>query len=141
MEPGLTITIVDPDDDYLGIEIQASNDRFAGSTWIYAGLKELSEFTDQIAGFPANAQDERTYVFGDHDPKSAGGYCSLRFRCLDQAGHPAIEIDIEDDDQRYTTAIAHLSFRVEAAAIDQFSKALRHIESHRSGEAVLSSSD
>ena len=42
MDPGLTVTALDPDEDYLGIEVSASNDRFAGSAWIYAGLKELS---------------------------------------------------------------------------------------------------
>jgi hypothetical protein len=57
MLPGLTIKVVDPDDDYLGIEICASSDRFAGSAQIYAGLQELSELAARIAGFPSNPND------------------------------------------------------------------------------------
>jgi hypothetical protein len=44
MERGLTITALGPDEDYLGIELVASNERFAGSAYIYAGVDELSEF-------------------------------------------------------------------------------------------------
>jgi hypothetical protein len=52
MTRGLTIRAVDPDEDYLGIEVSASNERFAGSTWIYAGVEELSELAAQMEGFP-----------------------------------------------------------------------------------------
>ena len=38
MAPGILITVVDPDEDYVGITIQADNGRFSGSTLIYAGL-------------------------------------------------------------------------------------------------------
>jgi hypothetical protein len=73
MTEGLRIRIVDPDDDYLGIEIQVSNGRFAGSTRIFAGLQELTEFSAKIAGFPANPDDERIYEFGSREPQTAEG--------------------------------------------------------------------
>jgi hypothetical protein len=38
------------------------------------------------------------------------------------------------------TAVARLSFRVEAAAVDQFVNALREVEKARSGEANLPAS-
>lgn len=53
MTAGLTVRIVGQDDDYLGIEIQASNGRFVGSVRICAWLRELSDFAARIAGFPA----------------------------------------------------------------------------------------
>jgi hypothetical protein len=87
MQHGLTIAIVDVDPDYLGSEIHASNDRFAGTTWIYAGLTELGEFAAQVAVFPSNTQDERNYEFGTPDPGIAGGYCKLSFQCIDRARH------------------------------------------------------
>ena len=136
---GLTIKIVDPDDDYLGIEIHASNDRFAGSARIYAGLTDLSEFAGHIAGFPANARDERTYGFGSREPGVAGGYSGLRFHCLDQSAHAAVELALEDDDRRYGSGTAQLTIRIEAAAIDRFVEALRELEHARSGEAELPS--
>jgi len=134
---GLTIRVVDTDDDYLGIEIYASNDRFAGSAQIYAGLEELSEFAARLAGFPSNSDDARVYEFGSRDPSVAGGYAGLRFYCLDRAGHAIVEIGIEEDHGRDGRAMAHLSFRIEAAAIDRFASALREIQHAHTGEAVL----
>src|SRR5208337_3311633 len=116
MASGLIIKVVDPDDDYLGIEIRASNDRFAGSTRIYAGLEELSEFAACIAGLPSNAHDERAYEFGSRDPSIAGGYCSLRFHSVDRSGLAVVEVDIGGDDKQHAMETAHLSFRVEPAA-------------------------
>jgi hypothetical protein len=139
MASGLKIRIVETDADCLGIEIQASSDRFAGSAWVYAGLKELSELAAELAGFPASADDERTHEFGSREPSRAGGYVSLRFRCLDAAGHASIDISIEDDDQRFDAESARLSVPVQAAAIDRFTQALRTIESARSGEAQIPS--
>jgi hypothetical protein len=134
---GLRIKVVDPDDDYLGIEIQAANKRFAGTARIYAGRDELSEFANQISGFPANIQDERTYEFGSPDPSMAGGYCKLRFQCVDQAGHVLIAIVVEDDDGRNPPGKAELNFGAEPAEIDRFVERLREVELERSGEAVL----
>lgn len=141
MASGLTIRIVETDADYLGLEIHASNHRFAGSAWVYAGVRELSEFAAELAGFPASAHDERTHEFGSREPSHAGGYVSLRFHCLDAPGHASINIAIEDDDQRFDAESARLSVRVEAAAIDRFTEALREVERARSGEALLPSAD
>jgi len=141
MAAGLTIRIVETDADYLGLEIHASSNRFSGSTWVYAGLDGLSEFAGALAGFPSSAHDERVYEFGSPKPSQAGGYARLRFHCLDAAGHASIEIALEDDDQRFDAGSAGLSVRIEAAAIDQFTEALREIESARCGEALLPSAD
>jgi hypothetical protein len=118
MQRGLTITIVDVDPDYLGIDIRASNDRFGGSARIYAGLTELSEFATRIAGFPTNSVDERNYEFGSRDRGFAGGYCRLRFRCVDSVGHARVEVALEDDDQRHELASAEFGFPVSAADVD-----------------------
>jgi hypothetical protein len=138
MEIGLTIEIVDPDDDYLGIEIRAANDRFAGSARIYAGLDELSDFATQLAGFPTSGQDGRVYEFGSRDPSAAGGYSKLRFHCVDQAGHAAVDIDVEDDNRGDPPGSVRLSIPVEAAGIDRFITRLREIERDRAGKAALS---
>jgi hypothetical protein len=128
MVAGLTIRIVELDVDYLGIEIRAANNRFAGSTRIYARLNDLSDFAAQIDGFPASAQDERTYEFGSRDSTTAGGYGRLHFRCLDKAGHPAIYIFFVDDERYRPPGSVHLSFRIGAAEIDRFIRRLREIE-------------
>jgi len=137
MEAGLKITVVDPDDDYLGIEIRAWNDRFAGTTRIFAGLEDLSELAAQIAGFPARIPDERTFQFGTRDPHYAGGYCGLCFRTVDSVGHAVVEIDVQDDDQLYSPGISKFSIPVEAAAVDRFVIGLRTVQAARSGETGL----
>ena len=137
MQRGLTIAVVDVDPDYLGVEICASNNRFAGSTRIYAGLSELSEFADRIAGFPSNPQDERNYEFGTRNPGFAGGYCSLHLHCIDGAGHAILDIAFEDDDRLHETAVAKFSFCTLAADIDRFVVRLRKLEQEQSGDASL----
>ena len=136
---GLRIKVVDPDDDHLAsaISIQAANKWVAGTARIYAPLDELSKFANQIRGFPANIQDERAYEFGSPDPSTAGGYCKLRFQCVDRAGHVAIAIVIEDDGDWYSPGKVELNFRAEPAEIDRFIERLRDIELEQSGEAVL----
>lgn len=134
---GLRIKIVDPDDDYLGVDIQAANSRCAGSARIYAGLQQLTEFANQIRGFPASVQDERAYEFGSRDRSIAGGYCKLHLRCVDHIGHPVVEIMIEDDERLYLSGHAGLTIEVEAAGIDRFVEMLFEIEREKSGEALL----
>ena len=133
----LTIKVVERDDDYLGIDIRAVTDRFAGSARIYAGLDELTEFADHIAGFPRTVDDERTYEFGSRDAGVAGGFCSLRFHCTDGSGHARVDAVIEDDAGFYEFGSASFSFQVFAHGIDQFASTLRKINNEKSGEASL----
>jgi hypothetical protein len=123
--------------DYLGIEIHASTDRFAASTWIYAGVDELSEFAGKIDGFPSRYEDQRMHEFGSRDPSFAGGFCGISLRCLGRRGHVAVYIDIQDDGSRYAPAQAQFSFTTEPAAIDRFVQRLREIERERFGSASV----
>ena len=96
MQRGLTIAALDPDVDYLGIEVAASNERFAGSAWIYAGVYELSELAAKLEGFPRSYEDRRTHEFGTRDPAVAGGFLSISLRCLDRAGHLAVRYSLKN---------------------------------------------
>ncbi len=137
MTQGLRIVVTDPDEDYLGIEILASSDRFSGATRIYAGLHELTTFADAISGFPTSAQDQRTYVFGTKDKGFAGGFCALRFFCWDLAGHAAVNVEFEEDDAWYPEASARFTIPVLPADIDEFIRQLRLADEAQSGEARL----
>jgi len=136
-KPGLIIRIVDRDPDYLRIEIQASSHRFSGSARIYAGLTDLSEFANEIAGFPLNLQDRRTFEFGSPDPGLAGGYCAVSFYCIDRAGHARVDVVIEDDNRREKVESAKFGFPVLAADVDRFTFELRQLEQDQRAEAVL----
>jgi hypothetical protein len=135
----LKINVIDPDPDYLGIEISASSARFCGATRIYAGLDQLTEFTQVIGGFPTSPEDERWYEFGTKDEGFAGGYCALRFFCRDRAGHAAVDIEIEDDGAFYSVGSARFTIPVLPAEIDEFVKNLKLVEQAQSGEARLES--
>jgi hypothetical protein len=133
--------VLDPDDDYLGIEIRAASGRFAGTAYIYAGLDELSSFASAIAEFPRTPADERRHEFGSSDAKVAGGYVRICLRCVDGAGHALLEIVVEGDDRLYTPGSAAFSFPVWAADLDRFVERLRVIERARKGEAALPATD
>jgi hypothetical protein len=131
MIPGLTITAVDVDDDYLGLDIAAASERFAGSARIFAGYHELSEFAKAITGFPARPDDKRTFEFGIRDAgrkKCAGGFVRLEFRCTDGAGHPELHVAVEDDAQYHAEAASSFAFPIEAAEVDRFVAALQDLE-------------
>jgi hypothetical protein len=137
---GLKICILHADDDYLGVEIRAGNERYAGTTYVAAGFDELGALADLITGFPAHAQDERSYQFGSREPNVVGGWCRLRFRTSDLAGRAVVEVTIEDDDQLHPKASAALSLPIEAASLDRFIAGLRRISSDRRGEVALGKS-
>ncbi len=137
LSPGLTITVIDPDEDYLGIEIQVCSNRYAGSARIYASLDELADVAAALAGFPADRTDSRAHTFGSQDPKVAGGYCRLSFRCSDGAGHVCVQVAIQDDPVWHLPASASLTFYTEPAAIDEFVQSLRRAHASCAGAAVL----
>jgi hypothetical protein len=126
----------DPDEVYLGIEIHAANDGFAGTAQIFAALDELLAFAGTIAGFPSGYEDRREYEFGSRDARSAGGFCSFAFRCLDQRGHIAVDVSLEDN-TAVGRGMAQFSLETEPAAIDRFTESLRAVEKERHGSAVL----
>ena len=137
MEPSLRISVVDPDEDYLGIEVAAASTRFAGTTRIYAGLDELSTLASRIERFPTAVHDERQYEFGSTEPGVAGGFARLRLFCVDGVGHAAIEVTLEDDTSWHDAAFAKFSFHIAAGDLDRFVARLRDIEQQRYGEAIL----
>lgn len=132
----VTIQVVDRDDDYLGLDIHASSERFAGSARVYAGLDDLTELADRISGFPQSATDERRYEFGSQETNVAGGYCLLRFICSDGAGHAKLEVVLKDD-ARNEHGSASFGFQVFATEIDRFVLMLRALDERRVPEAIL----
>lgn len=136
MDEGLWIEVVDPDGDYLGIEIRASNGRFAGYAWIYSRLEELSDFALYVEGFPSGYEDQRAFEFGSQNPSMAGGYCSLKFRCLDRTGHFLVDVFL-DGKRNTAPESARFSFKAEPAALDRFVERLRVVQRERVGTATL----
>ena len=136
MRPGLTIVIADPDDDYLGLEINARNQRFAGSTRIYGSHRELANFADAIEGFPVSSNDSRHYTFGHFDSAFAGGGVEAHFSCLDGSGRCSLRLRFMDAVARFGVGTAEFSFVFEPASLDRFLRALRSLSIDHIGDAA-----
>lgn len=135
MTAGLTISLLEREYDLLDVEFRASSERFSATIRIYVGPEELKSFAAVIAGFPVNLADKRQYEFGRRGRPYAGGYCD--FRCTDNKGHVAVDVDIENDWLRFETGLAKFGIRFEAAGLDRFVKRLHEIDQEHSGSATL----
>lgn len=139
----LKIGIIETEDPYyLVIEITAASERFSGSTIVKVGVEDqLTEFANEIAGFPTSPHDNRSYEFGSSDPFNVKGYCKLRFYCIDPGGHAKVDLEFVDDGAIYPKpfkeASAKFSILIEASDIDRFVNHLRSIVKTQSGEAYL----
>jgi len=139
MDSGIRLRITDRDPDYYGVELRAWNGRFAATTFLFAGLRQLSELAAVIDSYRSGTGIVASYVIGTRDPGFAGGCCELRLDA-DAVGHVTLDVDIDDDDQRFTAGHARLSLGTEFAPLDRFAQALRDLEGGRCGEAYLEAS-
>ena len=127
---GLTIRLLWSDNEALGVELRASNEKFAATTDLISTTMELRTFAACIAGFPARLGDERPFVSKD-------GYCGLRFRTIGTAGRAVVDVALEANQLDFSTAKAKAEFSipVEPAAIDRFVAALHAMAEGRADEA------
>ena len=139
MRSGIRLQIVDRDPDYHGVELRAWTARFAATTFLFVGLRQLSELARVIDGYRPGAGVEASYVIGTREPGFAGGYCELSLRA-DAAGHVTLNVDIDDDRQRFSDGHGRFSLRTEAAPLDRFAQGLRDLEGGRCVEAYLEAS-
>lgn len=137
MSSGLRILLDDFDESYLGITIHARNERYSGTTYIYAEPNDLTKLAEKISNFPTSGSDEKIYELGSLDPKRAGGYCRVRFYTLDSQGHIALEIQMNDDDSYYKEANAKFHFSLFPVNIDLFIQELNAMQAKGFGEANL----
>jgi hypothetical protein len=134
----LAVKVVDPDGDYIGIDVRVSNDRYAGTVFVYAGLDEPVAIAEALAGFPACVGEERSVYLGSRDEKIAGGYCHLHFASTGSVGYVKLTATLEDDRKRHRGEKATLSIDgLTPSDIDRFVEDLRRVGRERRGEAVL----
>ena len=87
------------DADVVEVGIAAWNGAFAGATDVYVAIGGLREVAEKLEGFPRSPADEREVIFGRFGPEWAGGAVSMRFYCVDAAGHAYVESRMESDVQ------------------------------------------
>ncbi len=79
----LELQIVWKDDDMFQLKVTASNERYSGTTEVYDTTESLYSFAQTLIGFP-NGQQE---LFHEAGMKDGYAYFSMRFYCIDNAGH------------------------------------------------------
>lgn len=127
------------DVDVVELKASAWNGSFGGSTCLWVAQGELDDAANQLAGFPVSLADRREVTFGAFGPKFAGGAITLKFACIDGAGHCQVNVSMESDYDRrdiWAERVEMLS-AFEPAALDQFVKEMRELNSSLAGSAVL----
>jgi hypothetical protein len=142
MDAGITIEVVDVDPDYLGLSVRVWNDRYCGSTYIFAAPGQLAAFAEAIAGFPRTLMDDRFFELGRlRGLRFAGGYCRFDLQYRAPAEGAWCRVLIQDEVQRFGDATATLTLPIEAAGVDRLASSLRAVEQARAGTAVYRLSD
>jgi hypothetical protein len=135
MEVGIEFQLIWHDNDVLNLRVSAWNGDFGGVAEIYEGVGDLHVAASNLRGFPNNPSDRREIVF---DRKCAAAGVSMRFHCVNGAGHAYVEASVDSNYQRGgTIQTVVLAMPVEAAAVDIFVRELARLESDRSGTAFL----
>jgi hypothetical protein len=138
MQTGVQFHVIYQDDDLIQLRVSAWNGEFGGLAEIYAGIGALAEAAAKLRGFPNKPSDTREVIFGNFDRKFAGGGLSMRFHCIDGAGHSYVEASIDSNcSAGGTVQTAVLAMRVEATAVDIFVQELQRVEATRTGTALL----
>lgn len=135
---GFRLEVIYADVDIIEIRVSAWNGSFGGATDLYVAVDGLSKIATKLGGFPKNPADVREFTLGAFEREFAGGAVSMKFYCIDQAGHAYVESRIESDTESAKVwQVATLVMPVEAAAVDRFVEDLRQLEKEKSGVALL----
>ena len=135
---GFQFEVIYSDADLVQICVSAWNGSFGGIAELYEPLGTLGKAAVCLRGFPDSVKDVREITFGNFDRKFAGGGVSMRFHCIDGAGHAYVEAKIDSNFLTGgTTQNVVLAMPVEASAIDSFVKGLQRLETDHVGTAQL----
>jgi hypothetical protein len=121
--------------DVVELTVSAWNGSFGGSTRVWVGQGGLADAATLLADFPVSLEDKREVTFGAF----AGGAVTLQFACIDGAGHCRLRVTMEADYDRGNLLAEHVEMlcALEPAALDQFVKQMRELNSSLTGSAVL----
>jgi hypothetical protein len=133
----LELKVIWKDDDMFELGIKTSNSRFSGTTEVYDTSDTLSDFAKKLVGFP---KDNKT-LFYEAGEKDSYSYFSMRFYCIDTAGHIGVEINLEENVstvyRQEEKDKLKLEIIVVPSAIDNFQKELLKIAMNEDGVATL----
>lgn len=137
-ERKLRLEIIWKDDDMVELQAFASNGRYSGTTEIYTTSEHLLELANSIQGFPKRVEDAVEFRAGETDSYA---FLSLRFYCIDGAGHTAVLVSMEEnvpnDFRPAEKDRVCLELEYEPGCIDQFQKDIFQMALNKTGFALL----
>lgn len=136
----LQLKIIYVDEELIELEIKGSDTCFSGTTDVYADIKLIKPFADQLIDFPKN-QKLIFFELGDKDSKYS--YFSISFYPAHSLSHIGVQIQMVTEAGSRTKNQCKIQFEivVEPNAIDEFRKALNQIALKKSGTAILYGND
>lgn len=133
----MELELIWKDDDMFELRVTASNGRYFGITEVYETSESLDHFAELLFGFPKN----NLTLFHEMGKKNSYAYFSMKYYCIDNAGHLGIEINLEENvSTEYRNEEKDklkLEIIVEPSAIDNFQKALKELARNQEGKATL----
>jgi hypothetical protein len=138
VKPSLSFEHIWEDDSMIELRVLATNGLFSGVTQIYTSWDSLNEFANRLRGFPRTTSDIVEDANGE-----IGGYSYFRlvFRCITGAGHPVVEIEMEQNQACAgpgdIRGRAKLGFRIDGTAVDRFVAQLQAMVNSKTGSALL----
>jgi hypothetical protein len=138
MSMPLEVEVVWEDGEVLEIRVAASNQSFAGETYLYIRSGSLEAAAGLLRGFPSRPSDERRLRWPPESADPRLGHAALAFQS-DSSGHAMLVADLMSSEQQGvpTGQKVMLKMPFEAAAMDRFVDALQRVGRTRTGVAVL----
>jgi hypothetical protein len=138
VKPSLSFEHIWEDDSMIELRVSASDGLFSGVTQIYTSWDSLNELSNRLRGFPRTTSD----IVEDANGEIGGySYSRLVFRCITGAGHPIVEIEIEQNPAGAgpgdIRGRAKLGFRIDGSAVDDFVAQLEAMADSKTGSALL----
>lgn len=133
----LELKLIWKDDDMFEVKVTASNGRYSGTTEVYDTSDSLLKFARSLIGFPKNYE----ILVHEAGEKNGHAYFSMKFYCIDSAGHFGVLINLERSVATEYRAEEKdklsLEILTEPNAIDNFQKGLLHLAENQEGTAIL----
>ena len=135
MKPYLRVESIWEDGSTFEVRVSASNGAFSGVANCYSEREEMEEFARLMEGFPQCPGQELSLTTGESGNLS---YFTLMLRSLGGSGHVIARIKISHiamfSNAEKEHDSAEFDFKVEPAAIDDFSRSLRALAKSDLGE-------
>lgn len=133
----LELEVIWKDDDMFELRVIASNGRYFGITEVYETNKSLENFAKLLFEFPKNDST----LFYEMGKKDSYAYFSMKYYCIDNAGHFGVELNLEENvSTEYRSEEKDklkIEIIIEPSAIDNFQKELIQIAKKQEGKATL----